>query len=1010
MHDDRDPLPFGRHHAFIIGIDAYHKVPPLQTAVADARQLADVLSEQQHFLVHPALLDATGDQIRTLLRHTLPEQVGKDDRVFFYFAGHGTAADGDDGPAGFILPADADPTDEATLIPMTDLQAALDGLPCRHLLLVLDCCFSGAFKWSSQYRDVARIMPKKIYKERFDRFIVDPAWQVITSAAYDQKALDVLGDQAIGARGTTESADETQHSPFAQALFEGLSGQADAKLDPSGEGDGVITATELYSYIRDQVEPETIEEGQQLRQTPGFFPLKKHDKGEFIFLKPNHRLNLPPIPKRSPYVGSASFDEEDHELFYGRDRAIQELRAKVHHNKLLVVTGPSGTGKSSVVKAGLLPVLRAEGFQILPVMRPGAHPLAALDRALAEAGAAEPGGKRAVLVIDQLEEVVTRCSDPDERQEFESRLRQQLDDDRIHRLILTVRADFEPQLSGGALQADWSAGRYAVEPFTLDELEDVIVMPTMQEVLIFDPPELVDEIIADVVQAPGAVPILSDALSELYEAYRTGGRQDRALRKEDYDKLGGIVGVLRRKADTLHESLAAPQQDAMRKIMLRMVSVEGDLASKRVPIDELVYSDVEKSLVDEVVERLVEARLVVKGQDYLEPAHDALVREWETLNQWVRDAGRDKIMLGTKLNAAANEFAGSNDKEFLWNRNPNLPVAEHELRKNPRQWFNAKEIVFVEKSIARKKRLTRITRAAVAILVVVLSGLTIWALDSRSEARRQTRIAEDEKDRALLALFSGLNLSMKAGYPGAVCAYGLCNEAPRGDGDPAWVSLGRLPDDNMPLEGEAPISRDFAVARQFGAGHVLVYAQDGLTRDSELTDESDNLLFAENALAWLTPLETDPRCGEQPITILLKEGTFAWADQMTWVQGFVDARGWALETVNDPESFVTDLRCADVLWYLSDWEPSSNFATEQVPLIEAFVEAGGGLLVGGLGWSYAEQGGPGGGPATLPYAANQLGERFGFEFTDQSFWVDTENPIRLLPGESKQSGGVELEQ
>jgi len=996
-NDDRDQLPFGRHHAFIIGIDAYDKVSPLQTAVADARQLAIVLSRQQHFLVHPALLNATGDDIRTLLQHTLPEHVGKDDRVFFYFAGHGTAADGDDGPAGFILPADADPTDEATLIPMTDLQTALNALPCRHLLLVMDCCFSGAFKWSSQYRDVARIMPKKIYKERFDRFIVDPAWQVITSAAYDQKALDVLQGKAIGARGITTSADQTQHSPFAKALFEGLSGKADARLDPTGEGDGVITATELYSYIRDQVEPETIEEGQQLRQTPGFFPLKKHDKGEFIFLKPNHRLNLPPIPKRSPYKGLASFDEEDQELFYGRDRAIQELRAKAEHSKLLVVTGASGTGKSSVVKAGLLPVLRAEGFRILKVMRPGAHPLAELDKVLAEADAA-PGAPGAILLIDQFEEVITRCSDPGERQEFDARLRRLLDDDRIHRLILTVRADFEPQLNSGALQAEWTAGRCTVEPFSLDELEDVIVMPTMQEVLIFDPPDLVDQIVAEVIEAPGAVPLLSYVLSELYEAYRTGGRQDRALRKEDYDKLGGMVGVLRRKADTLHESLATPEQDAMRKIMLRMVSVEGDLEGKRVPTGELVYSDVQKPLVDKVVEQLVEARLIVKGQDYIEPAHDGLVRKWETLNQWIRDTGRDKIILGDKLNAAANEFATSNNSEFLWNRNPNLPVVEHELRNNPRQWFNAKESVFVERSIARKKRLTRITRIAIATIVVVLSGLTVWALDSRNEARHQTRVAQNEKDRALRALFSGLNLRMKAGFPGAVCAYELCGEAPRGDGDPAWVSLGRLPDDNMPLEGAAPISRDFAVARQFAKGRVLVYAQDGLTRDDELNEESDNLLFAENALAWLTPLETDQQCEEKAITILMREGTFAWAADMTWVQGFIEARGWVFKTVTNPESLVTDLHCAQVLWYLSDWEPSADFATQEVPLIVKFVEAGGGLLVGGLGWSYAEQGGPDRSAAILPYAADQLGEPFGFKFTDQAFQVDTENPIRLVPG------------
>jgi hypothetical protein len=1007
-NDDCDPLPFGRHHAFIIGIDAYDKVPPLQTAVADARQLAAVLGQQQHFLVHPALLDATADDIRTLLQRTLPEQVGKDDRVFFYFAGHGTAADGDDGPAGFILPADADPTDETTLIPMADLQAALNALPCRHLLLVLDCCFSGAFKWSSQHRDIGRIMPKKIYKERFDRFIVDPAWQVITSAAYDQKALDVLHGNEIGARGITTSADQAQHSPFAKALFEGLSGKADARLDPTGEGDGVITATELYSYIRDQVEPATIDEGQRLRQTPRFFPLQKHDKGEFIFLKPNHRLNLPPIPKRSPYKGLAPFDEEDQELFYGRDRAIRELLTRAEHCKLLVVTGASGTGKSSVVKAGLLPVLRAEGFQILKVMRPGARPLAELDKVLAEADTA-PAAPRVILVIDQFEELITRCPDPGERQAFDARLGRLLDDDRIHRLILTVRADFEPQLNTGALQAAWMAGRCTAEPFSLDELEDVIVMPTMQEVLIFDPPDLVEEIMAEVVRAPGAVPLLSCTLSELYEAYRTGGRQDRALRKEDYDRLGGLAGVLLGKADTLHESLTAPEQDAMRKIMLRMVSVEEDLEGKRVPVDELAYSDLPKALVDKVVERLVDARLIVKGQDYIEPAHDALVRKWETLNQWIRDAGRDKIILGARLNAAANEFAASNNSEFLWNRNPNLPVVEHELRNNPRQWFNAKERAFVEKSVARRKRLTRITGIAVAMIVVVLSGLTLWALDSRNEARHQTRLAQEEKDRALRALFSGLNLSMSSGYPGAVCAYGLCGEAPRGDGDSAWVSLGRLPVDNAPLDGTPPISRDFAVARQFGEGHVLVYAQDGLTRDDELVEESDNLLFTENALAWLAPLESDHQCGEGTTTILLKEGTFTWAGDMTWVQGFIEARGWALKVATNPESLATDLRCAQVLWYLSDWEPSADFATEQVPLIEKFVEDGGGLLVGGLGWSYAEQGGPNRSAAILPYAANQLGKPFGFEFTDQAFWVDTRNPIRLLPGESKQANDAERE-
>jgi hypothetical protein len=173
--DPPDTLPFHQHHAFIIGIDHYQHLSPLRTAVADARRLEEVLTTQQHFRVHPPLLDATGADIRALLQTTLPQEVGPDDRVLFYFAGHGIPADGEDGPEGYLVPVDADGADLSTFIPMADLQRALNQLPCRHLLLILDCCFSGAFRWSTLHRAIGTLMPKKIYKERFDRFIQDRA-------------------------------------------------------------------------------------------------------------------------------------------------------------------------------------------------------------------------------------------------------------------------------------------------------------------------------------------------------------------------------------------------------------------------------------------------------------------------------------------------------------------------------------------------------------------------------------------------------------------------------------------------------------------------------------------------------------------------------------------------------------------------------------------------------------------------------------------------------------------
>ncbi len=123
-----------------------------------------------------------------------------------------------------------------------------------------------------------------------------------------------------------------------------------------------------------------------------------------------------------------------------------------------------------------------------------------------------------MLVIDQFEELITRCPDENERQAFMARLKQVVDDEAaMHRVIITVRSEFETQVSAGNLKAAWNAGRCTVPPFSLEELKEVVVMPTMQEVLIFDPPELVEQIVGDVVQSPGALSLLAYALSELFE-------------------------------------------------------------------------------------------------------------------------------------------------------------------------------------------------------------------------------------------------------------------------------------------------------------------------------------------------------------------------------------------------------------------------------------------------------------------------------------------------------------
>src|SRR6266542_5499134 len=240
------------HHslAIVIGINAYAGgIPPLRSAANDARRLARILTDDHGYDVR-LLLDeqATFASIIRLLTETLPAEVGPDDRVLVYFAGHGIALDGEDGPAGYLVPQDARLADRASFLPMHSLHQALIALPCRHLLLILDCCFAGAFRWSSTRSLWAP--PGLVYRERYDRFVRDPAWQVISSAAYDERAADVLA--GFGARG-----DDGQHSPFALALFEALRGEADLLVrakDGPPTGDGVITATELYTYLRDRIE------------------------------------------------------------------------------------------------------------------------------------------------------------------------------------------------------------------------------------------------------------------------------------------------------------------------------------------------------------------------------------------------------------------------------------------------------------------------------------------------------------------------------------------------------------------------------------------------------------------------------------------------------------------------------------------------------------------------------------------------------------------------------------
>ncbi|MEL7248532.1 MAG: caspase family protein [Bacteroidota bacterium] len=745
-------LPFRNSHAFIIGINAYKHLSPLSTAVNDAKVIANCLGEQHHFQVHAPLLDADHQSIRQLLTQTIPAIVKEDDRVLFYFAGHGIALDSEKGPNGYLVAADTRPGEEQTLISMQLLHDAITGLPCRHGLLILDCCFSGAFKWSSGFRDVVFDLPKIIYEERFWRYCKDPAWQVITSAAHDQKAVDIITNQSLGLRETSGG----MHSPFAASLLKALDGEGD--VIPAGTGDGIMTATELYTYLRDSVENSTQENNK--RQSPSIFNLSKHDKGEFIFLHPNHRFNLPPTPDRNPFMGLASYNEDDAPLFYGRDRVISALAERINTQNLLVVSGASGNGKSSVIKAGLLPYLRRNGYQILPVIRPGKEPFSLLKTTLKEEWNQLGDGPK-VLVVDQYEELVTQSLDAEERQGFEQQLAAWLKAYPELRIVISVRSDFEPQFEGGELLTWWADARYVVPSFSLEEIREIITKPAAQAVLFYEPEELVEQLTEEVSQSPGALPLLSFTLSELYHGYLKSGREDRALTGEDYQKLGGVVGALRTRADAEYQRLNTQLQSSMRKLMLRMVSLEGgELAGKRIYAEELRFKDQqENARLQKVAQQLVDARLLFQGKDpqgrtFIEPAHDALVRAWARLWEWVKTVGEEKISLQYKLNQAVADY---NDllktdsrkaRRLLWNANPRLELLNAELSTKD-HGLNAREEAFVQASVRRRNRRTRNSWIVALSVMAGLAILSFIANNQRILAEEQTEIAVRERNAAL---------------------------------------------------------------------------------------------------------------------------------------------------------------------------------------------------------------------------------------------------------------------
>jgi WD40 repeat protein/DNA-binding SARP family transcriptional activator/energy-coupling factor transporter ATP-binding protein EcfA2 len=326
-----------------------------------------------------------------------------------------------------------------------------------------------------------------------------------------------------------------------------------------------------------------------------------------------------PASDTCPYQGLMPYDVGDAESFFGREASLSACLSVLSEVSTVTVVGPSGCGKSSLVRAGIAAALRRQGRSVV-VVTPGDHPAHALSRF-------PRNGIRPILVIDQCEEVFSLCDDPSERAEFATAVVQHAESGL---LVIALRAD---RLADFAMYPSLARlvekGLHLLGGMSEDGLRAAIESPARQVGLMIEP-GLVDLLLREVQDEPGALPMLSHALLETWKR-----REGNTMTVDGYRATGAIRGAVAQSAEAVYAGIEPGQQHLMRDLLLRLVThgVEGEPVRSRVP-RRLIGSDPE---VDLLIDQLVAARLVSSDAGVLEVSHEALARAWPRLRGWLED-------------------------------------------------------------------------------------------------------------------------------------------------------------------------------------------------------------------------------------------------------------------------------------------------------------------------------------------------------------------------------------
>jgi WD40 repeat protein/DNA-binding SARP family transcriptional activator len=568
-----------------------------------------------------------------------------------------------------------------------------------------------------------------------------------------------------------------------------------------------------------------------------------------------------------PYKGLARFEPADSQLFFGRERLVAELVTHLVGPGLLGVVGPSGSGKSSVVRAGLLPAL-ADG--VLPgsarwtrvIIRPGEHPLGELARAAHRVGpeptgavgaageedgpADQPiraltdadtgdGRERLVLVVDQFEEVFTSCRDEREQTAFLAALTAAAwATDGYASIVVVVRADYYGHCAADRKLAELLAADHVlVGPMSADELRRAIERPAQRAGLHLEP-RLAEQLLEDVASEPGGLPLLSTALLESWQH-----RQGRTLTLASYAETGGVKGAVARLAERTFGRLDPKQQAAARRLLLRLAGPgEGELVvGRRVPLAELDLDhdpDLRAALA-----ALTDARLLTTADATVEVAHEALLRQWPRLRGWLEDDAHGRALHRHLIRAAQDWQAGGRDPGELY-RGARLAAAldwatghpadlnqleraylDHSRRAGEQEVADARRQA--EREARSNRRLRGLLAGLAAVLVVaVVAGTLAVVQQGRAtraallaDARRLVAqaLVEGDLDRSLLLAAQANRLDDSVDTRGALLASLLRS--------PQAIGVLRGADDRLLHLAVSPDGRTLAAGDE--AGRTLLW-------------------------------------------------------------------------------------------------------------------------------------------------------------------------------------------